>query len=193
MSGPELIRCDEATKEAEPVSRPNGHACHVSCCARPAPSTAVGHLKRWARKMIRIRYSEREVEVAGSPAELRSVASRLARLANVGGEDVMACDAGFDPKPYTALLSRLQLSRKEGKDRVSISSDQLELSGSSEALIRFASFFDMSDDAVDGFHVHHEFLSNDGFVAPDSWPLIVTIERQKPNQPSEPTPAAWLT
>ena len=138
--------------------------------------------------MIRIRYSESEVEVAGPPAELRGVASRLTQLAKRGAEDVIACDVAFDPKPYTALLSRLRLSKKEGKDRVSISPGQLELSGSSEGLVRLASFFDMPADADHGFHVHHEFLSDDGFVAPDSRPLVVTVEREEPNQALEPTP-----
>src|ERR1051326_7835991 len=130
--------------------------------------------------MIRIRYSKGEVDVAASPAELRDVARRLGQVAKVGGEDVIACDTAFDPKPFTALLSRLRLSKTEGKDRVSVSDDQLELSGASEALLRLASFFDMPDDADDGFHVHHEFLFEAGFVAADSQPLIVTVEKTEP-------------
>jgi hypothetical protein len=139
------------------------------------------------RKMIRIRHYLGEYEVAGAPAELRGVADRLKRLATGGAEEVIACEAAFDPKPYADLLPRLRLSRKDAKDRVSASSDELVLSGSGEGLLRLASFFDMPDDAQDGFHVHHEFFPGTDFVAPDSVPLVITVEREKPNKSPEPT------
>jgi hypothetical protein len=132
--------------------------------------------------MIRIRHSHPEYEVSGSPAELRFVAERLKRLATAGEEETIACDSAFDPKPYTAVLPKLRLLKKEGKDTVSASPDELTLSGSREGLARIGSFFDMPDDTEDGYHVHHEFFSGNVFVAPDSLPLVITVERTRPNQ-----------
>jgi hypothetical protein len=132
--------------------------------------------------MIRIRHSHPEYEVAGSPAELRFVAERLKRLATVGEEEIIVCDSTFDPKPYAAVLPRLRLLKKEGKDTVSASPDELALTGSSEGLARIASFFDMPDDAEDGYHAHHEFFPGNVFVAPDSLPLVITVGRTRPNQ-----------
>ena len=138
--------------------------------------------------MIRIRYSPGEYEVAGSPADLRSVAERLKSLALVGTEEVLVCDDSFDPVPYSALLPRLKLIKKEGRDRVSASEEELTISGSSQGLHRFASFFEMPDDADDGWHEHHEFFPGNDFVATDSLRLVISVERTRPNQRPEGTP-----
>lgn len=139
--------------------------------------------------MIRIRHSHPEYEVAGSPGELRFVAECLKRLATAGEEEIVACDSAFDPRPYAAVLPRLRLLKKEGKDRVSASRDELALTGSSEGLARIASFFDMPEDAEDGYHVHHEFFPGNAFIAPDSLSLVITVERPRPNQAAQTTPA----
>ena len=140
--------------------------------------------------MIRIRYSPGEYEIAGSPAELRIVADHLKRLAVDGVEETIACDDAFDPKPYAFLLPRLRLTRKEEKDRVFVSQDELVLSASGQGLLRLASFFDMPDDIEDGYHTHHEFFAGNAYIATDSLPLVVTVERIRPNQALEPTSTA---
>src|SRR5437868_4818551 len=91
-------------------------SANVGPAARHGTSLTLGE-----EKMIRIRHSHPEYEVAGSPAELRFVAERLTRLATVGDEEIIACDSAFDPKPYAAVLPRLRLLKKEGKDTVSAS------------------------------------------------------------------------
>jgi hypothetical protein len=133
--------------------------------------------------MIRIRHLLGEYEVAGAPAELRTVADRLKQLATSSEvEEVLVCDAAFDPKPYANLLPRLRLSRRDAKDRVSASREELVLSGSREGLLRLASFFDMPDDAEDGFHVRKNRLLEErqrsekrANKSPEPTPRLATI------------------
>ena len=137
--------------------------------------------------MIRIRYSPGEYEIAGSPVELRGVARRLKELARGGVDEVIVCDDAFDPKPYSSLVPLLRLTKKEEKDRVSMSENKLTFTGSNEGLLRFASFFDMPDDAEDGFHTHHEYFPGNEYVASDSLPVVISVERNPPNKAPEPT------
>ncbi len=105
-----------------------------------------------------------------------------------GPDEVFGCDETFDPKPYALLLPRVRLTKKEEKDRVFASQFELTLTASAEGLLRFASFFDTPDDAEDGCHTHHEHFPDNEFVSSDSLPLVISVERARPNQSLEPTP-----
>jgi hypothetical protein len=133
--------------------------------------------------MIRIRSAPTECAISGSLAALKSIAEALRRAAS-GSEEQIYCDPACDPKPYPSRLTTLLIKKEEGKDRVRRVSDSLVLSGRADGLIRFASFFEMPEDAADGFHVHHEASFGTGFVADDSLPLVVSIERAV--QPARP-------
>jgi len=143
-------------------------------------------LYRWAENMIRIRYSSGEHEVSGSVSELAEVAAALRRLARAPGEVVIPCAASFDPRPYSGILPRFRLQKKEGKDRIAVVDGALVLSGSADGLDRLASFFDMPADVEPGFHVHHEAAYAPQFIAPDSLSLVIAVEG--PNQPPQPMP-----
>ena len=132
--------------------------------------------------MIRIRHSEGEFEVSGSPFELRQVAAQLTSLSIVGGEINLDCDRSFDPTPYLSSLVTLRLIANNDLARVSASSTELTISGANRGLVSFASFFDIPDEAPEGFHYHHDYFPGDLFVAPDSLSLVVSVERTTINQ-----------
>ena len=127
--------------------------------------------------MLRVVHSSTECEVAGSSAELKAIADTLRSMARIGGEQIVACDAQFDPQPWPNRLRALVLTRKEDKDCVTVAGGVLIITGSSNGLDRFASFFDMPADSPDGYHVHHEACYTPDLIASDSFPLIVTVRR----------------
>jgi hypothetical protein len=138
--------------------------------------------------MIRIRYFPGECEVSGTPADLRSVAIRLQRIAITGERRVILADTDFDPTPYSDKLSRLVILRNEKKDKISIEDGSLVLTGSARGLLRLASFFDFPDEAQHGAHVHHEACYSPEFTHAASHPLVVSVEREvAPARPANAT------
>ena len=120
-----------------------------------------------------IRVTDRELELSGTPAELRVVVQMLAAL-RPGQRCRFPADTGADPTPYTRVVAVFEVAASDGPVRVSVSGDKLLENGSPEMLSRFASFFSFSDTDLPGAHRHHEWWEGNEYVAPDSRPLIMT-------------------
>jgi len=127
--------------------------------------------------MIRIRYSPAGCVVAGSPAELGEVAGVLRRLAGTGGEQILVCEAGFDPAPFRSRLGALVVRNLAAKDRISTQGGALVIAGTTDGLRRVASYFEVPGGARDGLQAHHHPSFSPTIIAEDSLPLVVRVER----------------
>ena len=104
--------------------------------------------------MIAIRATYNELEVAGTPAELRAVQGSLATL-QLGQRLRLPADIGIVAEPYDRPLASLEAIATEGPVRVAVDQDRLVVTGSPSMLAVFASFFDFHDSDPPGNHRHH--------------------------------------
>lgn len=127
--------------------------------------------------MVRIFYAPpKELEISGTVKALHDIREALMALAR--GEESAAsiqADASADPEPYDQAIGLLNLKVADGPIRVFVSTRGMEVEGSKESFDVFASFFDFHEDAKPGTHYHHDSLGNEGYVHPDSIPLVVAI------------------
>jgi hypothetical protein len=127
--------------------------------------------------VVVIRATDTELDLSGSPAELRGLAAALARLAP-GEHCRFAADTTPSPVPYTRLLASFEVTASGGPVHVSIDGDTLRASGSPDGLGGFASFFEFPDDARSGTHHHHEWWEGNEYITADSRPLVVSVAEQ---------------
>jgi hypothetical protein len=120
-----------------------------------------------------IRATDTELELSGSIAELRRVATALTGLA--AGEGRRFAADPTDPAPYLSVLASLEATASEGPVRVRIAGDALLVSGSPDELRRFASFLEFCDGDPPGTHHHHEWWEGNDFIAVDSRPLVIAV------------------
>jgi hypothetical protein len=130
--------------------------------------------------MIKIRATEDEVDVSGSPEELRSIREAILRLIHSPDRTLaVAASTSFDPAPYAWALQELKVVRSSGPSRVRIEQQQgLVVSGVDENLIRFASWFEVGPQATIGAHSHFEHLPGSSYVAAESLPLVISVSAE---------------
>jgi hypothetical protein len=120
-----------------------------------------------------IRETDTQLDVSGTPAELRAVADGLAGM-TAGQSCEFAADTAADPVPYTRVLATFRVMASGGPVLVSVAEDSLLATGSPEMLARFACFFAFSDADPGGTHRHHEWWEGNEYIAADSRPLVVS-------------------
>ena len=119
-----------------------------------------------------IRETASELDLSGTPAELRAIGRAVAAL-GPGERCRFEADAHADPAPYTRVLAALVVEASGGPVRVSVAGQVLAASGSPDMLARFASFFVFSDADRPGTHAHHEWWDGNEYIAADSRPLVI--------------------
>lgn len=127
--------------------------------------------------MIVIRWTApSELDVSGSPSELRAVKTRILDFA-AGAEahTLIHADSDADPAPYSKSLEILRVAKGVGPTRISVDGTVMNVTGSQKHLEVFAKNFDFSDDSPSRNHVHYEFYAGNQWIAPDSVPLVVSV------------------
>jgi hypothetical protein len=124
--------------------------------------------------MILISASSNELELSGSPTELKEIAKALSGLKH-GQVCRFEADNVEDPSPYTHTLTALEAYISEGLMRVSVDDSILYLTGSPEMVVKFSSWFDFDEDSQLGDHNHHEWFEGNKFISPESRPLVISI------------------
>ena len=119
-----------------------------------------------------IRETDTELDLSGTPAELRAVADGLSGV-TVGRSCEFAADTAADPAPYTRVLAVFRAVASGGPVRVTVAKDTLLATGSPEMLARLASFFAFSDGDQRGARRHHEGWEGNEYIAVDSRPLVI--------------------
>jgi hypothetical protein len=120
-----------------------------------------------------IRATDTELELSGSPAELRSIAAQFVQL-NPDSRIRFAADKDAKPAPYARLLVALEVVASNDAVKVSVIDDSLLVTGSPAKLKTFASFFQFEDGARKGSHTHHEWYPGNEYVDPHSRPLVIS-------------------
>lgn len=133
---------------------------------------AAGMVSLGVQPMV-IRATDAELEVSGTPAELRAVGDALAGLAPDSSVS-FPTDPAADPRPYTRVLTAFRAAASGGPVRVAVEGDVLTATGSPDMLQRFAGFFAFADDTPPGYHTHHEWWDGNEAIAPDSRPLVIS-------------------
>ena len=122
-----------------------------------------------------IRATATELDLSGTPAELRLVAQSLAELCH-GRSLTLAADLTADAAPYDRLLAVFEVTASDGPVRVTVAGEALRATGSPEFLRKqFASFFRFREDAPRGAHTHHEWYEGNECIAADSMPLVISV------------------
>jgi len=124
-----------------------------------------------------IRETSTEIDLSGSPTELRTVGRALTAF-GPGDHCRFEADTHADPAPYIRVLAAFEAEASGGPVRVSVAGQVLFASGSPDMFARFASFFEFSDADRSGTHTHHEWWDDNEYIAADSRPLV--IRRAKP-------------
>jgi hypothetical protein len=88
---------------------------------------------------------------------------------------VIQCDASADPQPYSQCLTLLRVQLSEGPTKISVDGTEVNVSGSEQHLEMFASYFEFGDECPSGIHHHFEYFESNGWIAPDSVPLVVMV------------------
>lgn len=121
-----------------------------------------------------IRASEKELDLSGSPGELRELASRIVAIAP--GERIrFAADQTAIAEPYDRLLIALEVVASEGAVKISVENETLVAAGTADSLRSFASLLEFEDATPRGYHHHYEWYPGNEFIAPDSTPLVVCV------------------
>jgi hypothetical protein len=126
-------------------------------------------------RLVVIRATDRELEISGSPVELRSVAMQFAQL-KAGGRIRFAADESADPAPYSRILLAFEVVVSNDAVKVSVADDTLLVTGSVAKLTAFASFFQFEDRAPIGAHGHHEWYPGNDYIDSSSRPLVIRRE-----------------
>ena len=121
-----------------------------------------------------IRATDAELDLRGSQRELDALAERIEAI-GADGEVAQAAEADADPRPYDRCLVYLKIRATSGPVRVAVVGDELVVTGATERLGAFASFFRFDPADQPGAHHHHDWFDSNGYVAKDSRSLVISV------------------
>jgi hypothetical protein len=126
--------------------------------------------------MIQIRFSDRELEISGSPQELRQVSQSILDLIHDRARLMVQIDAEtIAPIPYAFCLSQLSIVKTAGLIKLSVAANILQIEGAPERLEAFAKWFDFDDNTHSCYHRHFDHFDNTERVDPGSISLVIAV------------------
>ena len=122
-----------------------------------------------------------ELELSGTPAELRTLGREIAAFAQSQESTLTLVLAELpDPTPYSRSVAALTLTRETGPTRVSIGENgHVHAVGSPENLKLLSEWLGIEDDTPDGYHVHYDGWRGNQYIAEGSVPLVITVQRRE--------------
>lgn len=131
--------------------------------------------------MIEIRFSDRsyggEIDLSGSPEELRDVRQSILKLIQVQDRQNCIIEAeAIDPAPYDTCLNFLAICKSNSLLKVSVSANSLQVEGELNKLEIFADWFNFPDDTECDYHNHLDYFGNEWWVNPNSSSLIIAVK-----------------
>lgn len=128
--------------------------------------------------MIEIRFSKGEIDLQGTPSELRGVRQAILDfLTNDPPMVHLAASVNVDSTPYQCHLESLIIRKGYGPVRITVAGKSLEAEGESEMLKTFAEWFNFTDNGPDRYHCHFEYYEGNSCIAPESVPLVISVHR----------------
>ena len=127
--------------------------------------------------MLVIRSTDFELNLSGTPQELRQIAEVLSDLRADQSIRIPA-DFTVNAAPFDRSLHAIEIAASGGPVRISVVGDCLKVTGSETALGIFASYFQFPDEASYGNHTHHDWMSelDSADISPDSRSLVVSVK-----------------
>jgi hypothetical protein len=140
--------------------------------------TALGTGSVAGGRGVRISWEPNGVDVSGSLAELAEVARQVKNAAVTAALAAeLPADATGSAAPYVRYLNSVRIIA--GRGPVCITEHPggiLNITGGPKELGALASFFVFEADATPGAHSHYEYFPGNEYVAPESLPLVVSLE-----------------
>jgi hypothetical protein len=128
-----------------------------------------------------IRATDREVDLSGSPSEMRGIAYRLAAL-SAGQSCEFVADAAADSAPYDRVLSGFRAAASGGRVRISVAGSWLVAEGDPVRLAKLGSWFGFPDESKFPAHGHYEWFPDHPDIADDSLPLVIGVAKDGPTK-----------
>ena len=98
-----------------------------------------------------------ECELSGSPSALGDIGRTIIDwVASDSSQIVIEAHSDFDPAPYDVVLRKLTLRLSGGPIQLTVQNGGLDASGSRDAFMNFATWFQCPSDTPDGHHVHFD-------------------------------------
>ena len=133
-------------------------------------------------KMLRIRYSNRELDIEGSIQDYVMFRSRLNKVIceqNISSIELI-CDTEFDPSPYEKKCKKIQIQIGSGLNKFIVSGSTLKVEGSSVALKNFSNNFPdrcAKHDKLIGYHHHYDVCSFPEYISSDSPEVVLSLRQ----------------
>lgn len=130
--------------------------------------------------MIEIRYSAPyDLDISGTVDELQMVRREVLGLIESDAARIsLAADSAIEPSPYKCAIPKLVIAKGQGPTNISLTNEkEIRVEGSPDCLDVFAAFFDFKPDAENGEHRHYERYKGNEWIAPDSIPLVISVNR----------------
>jgi hypothetical protein len=125
--------------------------------------------------MLQIRSAGQEVDVSGSPADVRD----LAEFIRTGGGGVLRIDAAADPSPYQHSSSKVEVVVDDSAEllltSLEVSHQALRFVGPRWALELLAENMENQADEPAG-HLHIEWFPDHFYLSPGSLSLVVSVD-----------------
>jgi len=130
--------------------------------------------------MLRIRYSDRALDIEGSDQDYVALRAKIDKLLN--GQYISAieilCDKNSDPAPDDKSCKKLRIILGSGRNEFSLDGSTLTVKGSAIALKNF------SDNFPDGgkvnskgirYHHHYDVISLPEYISRDSPDVVLSL------------------
>lgn len=83
----------------------------------------------------------------------------------------------IEPLPYDSALTKMVVAKGQSPTKVFLKDEEeLHVEGSPDCLEAFASFFDFKPNVEKGVHSRYEYYEGNGWIAPDSIPLVTCVK-----------------
>ncbi len=131
--------------------------------------------------MLRIRYSDRALDIEGSDQDYVALRAKIDKLIN--GQYISAIEVLCDPKseasPYDKNCKKLRIILGTGRNEFSLAGSTLKVEGSAIALKNF------SDNFPDGgrtegrirYHHHYDVISLPEYISNDSPDVVLSLRK----------------
>lgn len=125
---------------------------------------------------MQISMSDTEIDLSGTPLELREIGQALKGM-TTGLVREFVAEANADPSPYDRLLLGLRVVASSGQVRIEESGSWLAIEGETGKLSALASWFMFPEDAKFPAHGHYEWYPGHTEIAKDSRPLVISVAK----------------
>lgn len=130
--------------------------------------------------MLRIRYSDRALDIEGSEQDYKDLCNKIDKLIDGYYTSAIAvlCDSDFDPYPYHKSCAKIRIVLGSGRNEFNVNDSMLKIEGSAIALKNFSDNFPIGIEEDKGeirYHHHYDTYSFPEYIAEDSPNIVLSL------------------